>query len=57
MILYIYKRYGGIFIVGTGGKITINNTLEERLKIIEQDCLPVVRGSMFGENPNRKFYD
>jgi V-type H+-transporting ATPase subunit E len=49
--------HGGIFIVGTGGKITINNTLEERLKLIEQDCLPTVRGSVFGENPNRKFYD
>lgn len=51
-----YSR-GGIFIVGSSGKITINNTLEERLKIIQADCLPVVRGSVFGENPNRKFYD
>lgn len=49
--------HGGIFIVGSSGKITINNTLEERLRIIQADCLPVVRGSVFGENPNRKFYD
>ncbi|KAF8241512.1 vacuolar ATP synthase subunit E [Wilcoxina mikolae CBS 423.85] len=48
--------HGGIFLSGTGGKIIINNTLEERLHIIEQDCLPAVRVSIFGENPNRKFY-
>ncbi|KAL7267722.1 V-ATPase V1 sector subunit E [Rhizina undulata] len=49
--------HGGVFIVGGNGKITINNTLEERLKILEADSLPVVRASVFGENPNRKFYD
>lgn len=45
-----------MFIIGNGGKITIDNTLEERLRIIESDSLPVVRASVFGENPNRKFY-
>jgi len=49
--------HGGIFIIGTGGKITINNTLEQRLKIIEADSLPAVRTGVFGENKNRKFYD
>jgi len=49
--------HGGISIVGTGGKITINNTLEERLRLVQQDSLPAVRASVFGENANRKFYD
>lgn len=48
--------HGGVYIVGSGGKITINNTLEERLNLIESDSLPAVRASVFGENPNRKFY-
>jgi len=51
------ESYGGIIIVGTGGKITINNTLEERLRLVQQDSLPAVRASVFGENPNRKFHD
>jgi len=49
--------HGGVIIVGTSGKITINNTLEERLQIIEADSLPAVRATVFGENPHRKFYD
>jgi len=49
--------HGGVIIVGTGGKITINDTLEERLKNIEADSLPAVRANVFGENPHRKFYD
>ncbi|KAI5795507.1 ATPase, V1/A1 complex, subunit E [Geopyxis carbonaria] len=51
------ESHGGVFIIGTGGKITINNTLEERLKIIEADSLPTVRESVFGQNPRRRFYD
>jgi len=51
------ESHGGVWIIGTGGRITINNTLEERLKIIEADSLPAVRGGIFGENKNRKFYD
>ncbi|TGZ85570.1 ATPase, V1/A1 complex, subunit E [Ascodesmis nigricans] len=49
--------HGGVWIIGTGGKITINNTLEERLKIIQSESLPAVRYGIFGENKNRKFYD
>ena len=39
------------------GKISINNTLEERLKLLEAEALPSVRASVFGQNPSRKFYD
>ncbi|KAI9817463.1 MAG: V-ATPase V1 sector subunit E [Pycnora praestabilis] len=48
---------GGLSIVGTGGKIDINNTFEERLKLMETESLPVVRTILFGKNENRRFYD
>ncbi|SLM40512.1 vacuolar atp synthase subunit e [Lasallia pustulata] len=48
---------GGISIVGSGGKIDINNTFDERLKLLESDALPMVRTSLFGKNENRRFYD
>jgi V-type H+-transporting ATPase subunit E len=48
---------GGVIIVGTGGRIDINNTLEERLKLLESDALPSIRVTLFGENKNRKFHD
>jgi V-type H+-transporting ATPase subunit E len=52
-----YRRHGGVYIISGSGKITINNTLEERLKLLESEALPAVRASVFGTNPNRKFYD
>ncbi|CAF9919462.1 V-ATPase V1 sector subunit E [Imshaugia aleurites] len=48
---------GGVSIVGGGGKIDINNTLDERLKLLETDALPMVRTTLFGKNENRRFYD
>lgn len=50
-------RAGGVVIVGFHGKIDVNNTLEERLKIMEAEALPVVRTTLFGPSPNRKFFD
>ncbi|PQE33855.1 V-type proton ATPase subunit E protein [Rutstroemia sp. NJR-2017a WRK4] len=48
---------GGLSIVGGGGKIDINNTFEERLKLLQDSALPAVRTALFGPNENRKFYD
>ncbi|MCJ1355713.1 MAG: V-ATPase V1 sector subunit E [Icmadophila ericetorum] len=48
---------GGVSIVGGNGKIDINNTFDERLKLLETDALPMVRRSLFGKNENRRFYD
>jgi len=48
---------GGLSIIGGGGKIDINNTFDERLKLLENDSLPMVRTILFGRNENRKFYD
>ncbi|CAL5869101.1 uncharacterized protein PFLUO_LOCUS3329 [Penicillium psychrofluorescens] len=48
---------GGVVIVGGKGKIDINNTFEERLRLLEIDALPAVRETLFGKNENRRFYD
>ena len=56
-MLTCYSRAGGVVIVGGNGKIEINNTLEERLKLLETDALPMIRTTLFGKNKNRKFYD
>jgi len=48
---------GGLTIVGGGGKIDINNTFEERLKLLQENALPAIRKTLFGKNDNRKFYD
>ncbi|KAJ9666746.1 V-ATPase V1 sector subunit E [Coniosporium apollinis] len=48
---------GGVSVVGGNGRIDINNTLEERLKLLETDALPSIRVTLFGENQNRKFRD
>ena len=52
-----HHRAGGVIVVGTGGRIDINNTFEERLKLLENDGLPTIRAILFGENKNRKFRD
>lgn len=39
------------------GKIEIDNTFEARLRLLENSAGPAVRESLFGKNPNRKFYD
>jgi len=48
---------GGVYIVGGKGKIEINNTFDERLKMCETDALPSVRVTLFGHNENRHFKD
>ncbi|KAH8695039.1 putative ATP synthase subunit E [Talaromyces proteolyticus] len=48
---------GGVVIIGGGGKIDINNTFEDRLRLLEIEALPAVRETLFGKNVNRKFYD
>lgn len=46
-----------MFIIGGGGKIEIDNTFDARLALLENSALPAVRKTLFGANPNRKFYD
>jgi V-type H+-transporting ATPase subunit E len=55
--MLMLNRAGGISISGTDGRIDINNTFEERLKLLETDALPSIRAILFGENENRRFHD
>ncbi|PLB49169.1 vacuolar ATP synthase subunit E [Aspergillus steynii IBT 23096] len=48
---------GGVVVLGCQGKIEINNTFEERLRLLEIEALPAVRETLFGKNVNRRFYD
>lgn len=48
---------GGVIIIGGNGKIEIDNTFEARLALLENSALPAVRKTLFGANPNRKFFD
>jgi V-type H+-transporting ATPase subunit E len=38
---------GGVIILGHGGRIEFDNTLEERLKLLESASLPKIRASIF----------
>ncbi|KAH9475952.1 V-type proton ATPase subunit E [Psilocybe cubensis] len=47
---------GGVKLVSGTGRITLDNTMEERLRLLEDKMLPEIRTSLFGKNENRKFY-
>jgi len=47
---------GGIVLISGTGRITVDNTLDERLRLLEDRMLPEIRHDLFGANNNRKFY-
>ncbi|KAI0826563.1 ATPase V1/A1 complex subunit E [Trametes gibbosa] len=47
---------GGVKLVSGNLRITLDNTLDERLRLLEDRMLPEIRADLFGSNPNRKFY-
>ncbi|OSD08072.1 ATPase V1/A1 complex subunit E [Trametes coccinea BRFM310] len=47
---------GGVKLVSGTERITLDNTLDERLRLLEDRMLPEIRADLFGPNPNRKFY-
>ncbi|KAI0725309.1 ATPase V1/A1 complex subunit E [Fomitopsis betulina] len=47
---------GGVKLVSGTSRITLDNTLDERLRLLEDRMLPEIRNNLFGPNPNRKFY-
>jgi len=47
---------GGIKLINGSGRIVIDNTLDERLRLLEDRMLPEIRRDLFGPNENRKFY-
>lgn len=57
LTIFPFHSAGGVSIVGGNGKIELNNTFEERLRMCETDALPSVRVVLFGDNANRKFHD
>ena len=48
---------GGIILYNAQGNIIINNTLEERLKLLEETSLPQIRTIVFGPSNNRAFFN
>lgn len=48
---------GGVIVTNGSGKIEVNNTLEERLKILSEEALPGIRLELFGPSETRKFFD
>ncbi|KAF9020647.1 ATPase V1/A1 complex subunit E [Hymenopellis radicata] len=47
---------GGIKLISGSKRITVDNTLDERLRLLEDRMLPEIRKDLFGPNNNRKFY-
>jgi len=47
---------GGVRLVSGNERVTIDNTLDERLRLLEEQMLPEIRNDLFGLNENRKFY-
>ncbi|GBE84340.1 V-type proton ATPase subunit E [Sparassis crispa] len=47
---------GGVKLVSGSQRITLDNTLDERLRLLEDRMLPEIRNNLFGPNDNRKFY-
>ncbi|KAF8908070.1 ATPase V1/A1 complex subunit E [Gymnopilus junonius] len=50
------QSQGGVKLQSGTGRITLDNTMEERLRLLEEQMLPEIREELFGKNPNRKFY-
>lgn len=48
---------GGVIVSNGNGKISVNNTLDERLKLLSQTALPAIKLEMFGPSKSRKFFD
>ncbi|KLO18226.1 ATPase V1/A1 complex subunit E [Schizopora paradoxa] len=46
---------GGVKIGSGNGRINLDNTLDERLRLLEDRMLPEIRVTLFGANQNRKF--
>nr|GAT58864.1 vacuolar ATP synthase subunit E [Mycena chlorophos] len=48
---------GGVKLVSGSKRITLDNTLDERLRLLEDRMLPEIRTELFGPNENRKFFN
>jgi V-type H+-transporting ATPase subunit E len=48
---------GGVVLTNASGKIEVDNTLEERLKLLSEEALPGIRLELFGPSKTRKFFN
>jgi len=48
---------GGVTLLAQGGKIKVENTLESRMAILEDQMLPQIRVLLFGHSENRTFFN
>lgn len=48
---------GGVIVKDSSEKIELNNTIDERLKLLHEEALPAIRLEMFGITKTRKFFD
>ncbi|MBW0468417.1 hypothetical protein O181_008132 [Austropuccinia psidii MF-1] len=48
------KSRGGVIVWGFHARIKVDNTLDERLRLLEEKMLPEIRIALYGKNPNRK---
>lgn len=48
---------GGVVLTNGTAKIDVDNTLEERLKLLSEESLPAIRLALFGPSASRKFFD
>ncbi|CCK70317.1 H(+)-transporting V1 sector ATPase subunit E KNAG_0E00490 [Huiozyma naganishii CBS 8797] len=48
---------GGVLVSDPRGKVTLDNTLDERLVLLSQEALPAIRLELFGISKTRKFFD
>lgn len=48
---------GGIIVLSHNGRIRCDNTLETRLEHAMEKMLPKLREHLFGNSPNRRFFD
>ena len=48
---------GGVVVTNVSGKIEVDNTLEERLKLLSEEALTGIRLELFGPSKTRKFFN
>ncbi|KAJ2779976.1 V-ATPase V1 sector subunit E [Coemansia interrupta] len=48
---------GGVRVSALGDRISVDNTLVARLELSSDRMLPQLRNTLFGQSPNRKFYN
>ncbi|EGG18498.1 vacuolar H+-ATPase E subunit [Cavenderia fasciculata] len=48
---------GGVIVTALEGRIICKNTLDARLEIAFEQLTPVIRNTLYGANPSRRFFD